>query len=379
MRRSATLLVLAGIVAVGSAAPVSALAIVIPLRPGEGIPIPTPPAVTAESFILYDETYDVVLASQNAGLPRPLASTTKMMTALVAVEEGSLDRLITVSEAATLVGESEIGLVAGERVSLRSLVTAMLVRSANDAAVAIAEGVAGTVPAFVGRMNRKADDLGLANTSFSNPHGLDDDGQFSSAADLLAIARAGMEIPEFAQMVATTRFVFPPAPDGTERVAETTNALLQEYEGAIGVKTGFTFDAGLVLVAAAERDGRRLYAVVMGSVGGRAHFDDAAALLDHGFDEYGLVSLVSAGETYGIYLEGDRSTELLATTDIEAVAPVGAAGALVPAVEVEEGEPVIVIADEEIPVEPIEDGELPGWLAALEWIDEYLAWFRDAA
>jgi serine-type D-Ala-D-Ala carboxypeptidase (penicillin-binding protein 5/6) len=359
---------MAGIIAVGSAAPVSALAIVVPLRPGEGIPIPTPPEVTAGSFILYDETYDVVLASQDAGVPRPLASTTKMMTALVALEEGSLDRLITVSEAATLVGESEIGLVAGERVSLRSLVTAMLVRSANDAAVAIAEGVAGTVPAFVGRMNRKADDLGL-----------DDDGQFSSAADLLAIARAGMEIPEFASMVATTRFVFPPAPDGTERFAETTNALLEEYEGAIGVKTGFTFDAGLVLVAAAERDGRRLYAVVMGSVGGRAHFDDAAALLDHGFDEYGLVSLVSAGETYGIYLEGDRSTELLATTDIEAVAPVGAAGALVPAVEVEEGEPVIVIADEEIPVEPIEDGELPGWLAALEWIDEYLAWFRDAA
>jgi D-alanyl-D-alanine carboxypeptidase len=228
-------------------------------------------------------------------------------------------------------------------------------------------------------MNRKADQLGLANTGFSNPHGLDDENQFSSAADLLTIARAAMNVPEFSEIVATTRFVFPPAPDGTERIAETTNALLEEYEGAIGVKTGFTFDAGLVLVAAAERDGRRLYAVVMGSEGGRAHFADASALLDYGFDEYGLVSLVSAGVSYGTYLEGDRSVELVATADVEALAPVAAAGRLVPEVEVAGGDPVIVVADEEIPVEPIEEERLPGWLAALKWIDEYLAWFREAS
>lgn len=379
MSRTAIAFVMVGLLTVGVGAPASAFSIVVPLKPGEGIPIPTPPTVTARSFVLYDDTYDVMLASEDADVPRPLASTTKMMTAMVAIEDGPLERLITVSETATLVGESEIGLVAGERVSLRSLVTAMLVRSANDAAVAIAEGVAGTVPAFVARMNDKAKALGLTHTGFSNPHGLDDEGQFSSAADLLAIARAAMEDPEFARMVATTRFVFEPAPDGTERIAETTNALLEEYEGAIGVKTGFTFDAGLVLVAAAERDGRRLYAVVMGSEGGRAHFDDAAALLDYGFDEYGLVSLVSAGVAYGTYLEGDRSVEVVATEDVEALAPVAAAGALVPEVEVAGGDPVLVVAEGEYPVEPIEEEELPGWMAALEWIDEYLAWFRSAA
>ncbi len=252
-----------------------------------------PPSVSAQSWILFDATDGIVLASHLADDARPMASTTKMMSALVALENGDLDEIVEISPAAAAVGEAEIGLVAGERLRLGDLVTTMLVRSANDAAVAVAEAVGGDVDTFVAMMNARGAEIGLTSTHFVNPHGLDAAGHYSTARDLLRIAVTAMQNPVFREMVGTTRFMIQPAPDGTVRVAEATNRLLGEYEGLIGVKTGFTFQAGLVFVAAAEREGTTMYAVVMGSEGSQAHFSDAASLLDFGFAGNGLVRAVS--------------------------------------------------------------------------------------
>ncbi len=320
-RRISTVLVAFALVAISS--PAVAAPVQHRLPPG-GFPVPPPPEVTATSWILYDATYDITLASREADAERPMASTTKIMTALVALERNDPDELVTVSRRAAAVGEAEIGLVPGEQFLLRTLLTTMLVRSANDAAVAVAEHVGGDVETFVDLMNAKASELGLEHTHFANPHGLDARGHYSSARDLLTMARTAMQNPEFARAVRTRRVALRPAPDGTERVAESTNRLLVSYPGAIGVKTGFTGGAGLVLVAAAERDGRRLYAVVMGSEGPGAHFADASALLDYGFEQLGLVPTLMAGRLPVSHADG----ELMAEAAFEALAHTGSVDAL---------------------------------------------------
>ncbi|MGH9168206.1 MAG: D-alanyl-D-alanine carboxypeptidase family protein, partial [Acidimicrobiia bacterium] len=203
------------------------------------------PEVSASSWILYDQGFDRELGSLNPHERRAIASTTKMMTALVVLERASLGELVTVSEEAAGVGEAEIGLVAGEVLTVGDLLVALLIDSANDAAVALAEHVGGSEEGFVALMNETARRLGLADTHFANPHGLDDPGHYSTARDLLAIALAGMENPTFADLVGTRRAPFPSTPDGGEREALTTNTLLRSYPGTFGVKTGFTDEAGL--------------------------------------------------------------------------------------------------------------------------------------
>ncbi len=366
---------LAVVATLAPALPAVAIPVTLPIRPVEGVPVPTPPQVTAKSYILYDDTYGVVLASLEPDTQRALASTTKIMTALVALEAQGPDRVVTVTADAAAVGESEIGLVAGEQFTLERLIEAMMVKSANDAAVAVAEAVGGTIEGFAARMNRLASDLGLTNSNFANPHGLDDPQQYSSAADLLTLARAAMEWPEFAAIVQETEVRFPPTPDGTERVAEGTNKLLVEYQGAIGVKTGFTNRAGLVLVAAAERNDRRLYAVVMGSEGVGGHFADASALLDYGFDEYGLVSLVTAGRSYGVIRSGDETEDLVATEAVDSLLPLESADLVSPSLGVETGEPVIDAGDAIVAVVPVELDPLPDVESAWAWFVRYLDWF----
>ncbi len=272
-----------------------------PAPPDLHLPVPTAeyrpaPDVTAASWIVFDATDGIVLASRNADEPRAMASTTKMMTALIALEELNADDNVPVSQRAADIGEAEIGLEAGEQLPAGELIESMIVRSANDAAIAVAEAIGGDVETFVELMNARAAELGLTRTTFSNPHGLDAEEHVSTARDLLRLGLAAMANPDFRSAASLTEVSLPPAPDGTPRIAQTTNDLLLTYDGAIGVKTGFTFQAGLVLVAAAERDGRTIYAVVMGSEGIGAHFSDAAALLDHGFGGHELVRAV-AGES----------------------------------------------------------------------------------
>jgi D-alanyl-D-alanine carboxypeptidase len=291
--------VLAATLVVATALQAVASPLVFPLRGEDGFPIDDdPPPVTASSWIIFDESSDTVLAEWDADNSRPMASITKIMTVLLAMERGHPDDKVTISEEAAGTGGQEIGLVAGETVELRALVRAALIRSGNDAAAAIAEHIGGSIDGFVALMNQRAAELGMTNTRFANPHGLDEQGHYSSPRDMLALARVAMEIPEFEEIARSRVMVFPDSPTGSQRTATNTNRILNSYEGSIGVKTGETPNAGLTYVGAAERNGRRLYVVVFNSVGRRAHFADAITLFEWGFDDLRINGTLSAGVPY---------------------------------------------------------------------------------
>jgi serine-type D-Ala-D-Ala carboxypeptidase (penicillin-binding protein 5/6) len=254
-------------------------------------PTDRPPRVSAASAVLVDLDSGEVLYERAAGRRRPIASTTKIMTALLVLESATpFDEVIASDEAASQEG-AELGLEPGERIPVRELLYALMLQSANDAAVSLAEHVGGSVEAFVEQMNERARTLGLADTRFASPNGLDDSG-YSTARDLAAVTVVAFGSSTFGETVGA-RFRTIPAPEGPARRIQNRNALLWLYPGAIGVKTGYTAAAGFCLVAAAERDGLRLGTVVLGSP--REPFSDAAALLNYGFAAYELQTVVRAG------------------------------------------------------------------------------------
>jgi D-alanyl-D-alanine carboxypeptidase len=205
-----------------------------------------------------------------------MASITKLMTALLALERSDLGDRVVVSQDA-LVGESTMGLQAGEVVTVEDLLWGLLLNSGNDAAVALAEHVAGSVPAFVAMMNTRAAELGLANTHFSNPHGMDAPDHYGSAYDLWRLAEKALAYPKFREIVATRSKTVAGHPLWNR------NELLGTYPGADGVKTGTTDLAGQSLVASATREGHRALAVILGS---SDRYADARALLDFYFSVF---------------------------------------------------------------------------------------------
>lgn len=235
------------------------------------------------------------LWERHADDERAMASTTKIMTAVVVLDVASPDDLVTVPAAAVKVGESQAGLVAGERLTVRQLLEATLVRSGNDAAYALAEHVAGSQDAFVELMNRKAADLGLTHTSFANPHGLDAPGHHTSARDLAALSIYAMKNPTFAEIVGERAIVLKGT--GAPRRFENSNRLLVTYEGVDGVKTGWTNKAGYCVVVSAQRGPVDLVAVVLGTASEKDRFAQARTLLDWGFEHYAVRQLSSAEQT----------------------------------------------------------------------------------
>lgn len=283
-----------------------------------------PPQIRAASAILADLGTGQALFESDPDQRRPIASVTKIMTALLVLERTDPANVVTVSpEAAagrTGTGISQLGLVAGERITVEDLLYALILQSANDAAIALAEHVSGTVEAFVAGMNEHASRLSLRNTRFASPNGLDNTG-FSSARDLVTMTRAAFAHPLFETIVAT-RFREIPSPSGPSRVIQNRNVLLWLYPGAIGGKTGFTTPAGFCLVAAAERDGVRLVAVVLGEPG--EPFSDAAALLDHGFAAFELRELVREGRPFGAVPIAGREVQVVAGVSLSALVAVDA-------------------------------------------------------
>lgn len=236
-----------------------------------------PPDLSAEAALLADETTGQVLLEKNARQRRAVASTTKIMTALVVLERARLDEQVVVSPAAAYTGGNMVGLAPGERLSVWSLLHGLLLNSGNDAATALAEHVAGSVSAFAELMNAKVQVLGMADTHFVNPHGLDAEGHYSTAYDLWLLTREAMRNPVFREIVTKSTWT-----EGT-RTYVNLNQLLLRYPGADGVKTGTSDAAGECLVASATRRGHRLVAVVLHS---QDRYADAAALLDYGFAAY---------------------------------------------------------------------------------------------
>jgi D-alanyl-D-alanine carboxypeptidase (penicillin-binding protein 5/6) len=228
---------------------------------------------------------------------RPMASITKIMTAVVALERSKTTDVVTVPRVAIKVGESSAGLVAGERLTVRELLEATLVKSGNDAAAALAIHVAGSEEAFVGMMNAKAEQLDLADTSFKNPHGLDAPGHYTTAEDLGVLARYAMSKPVFRDIAKRSTVTI--GRGKRRRVLHSTDMLLGVYQGAVGIKTGHTDGAGYSIVSAAERRGVLLYAVVLGTASDRQRFADAKALLDWGFAHYRPMQLAEKGTVVG--------------------------------------------------------------------------------
>ncbi len=241
-------------------------------------PVPDGPEVGAAASLVIEVASGEALYESNADEERAMASVTKMMTALVVRQHAELDERVRVSEDAAAVGEAEVGLVAGEVWSVRDLLAAVLIRSGNDAAVALAEHVAGSIEGFADLMNEMAVSMGLEHSHFMNPHGLDEEEHYTSARDLAAMAIAVLEDDVLAQLTRTRLIRFKPAPTGEDRIVGNTNLLLGRYPGVIGMKTGFTGEAGRVLVSVIEAEGRTFVGVVMGS---EDHFADTAALFDY--------------------------------------------------------------------------------------------------
>jgi D-alanyl-D-alanine carboxypeptidase (penicillin-binding protein 5/6) len=285
------------------------------------VPGPSAPDVRALSAVLADLDSGEVLWADQADQHRPVASLTKLMTALLVLEAESPSEVVTVSPGAAAPGQtpgaSELGLEPGERISVLNLLYALLLQSSNDAAAVLAGYVAGSQGSFVAEMNARAHRLGMRDTRFASPTGLNDAG-YSSARDLARLTRAAFEHPLFGTIVGT-EFRTIPAPSGPPRVIENRNSLLWLYPGALGVKTGYTAAAGFCVVAAAERDGLRLVAVVLGEAG--EPFSDAAALLNYGFAGFERRDLVTAGEPFGTVMIGGRAVSVSAASAWSGLVP----------------------------------------------------------
>jgi D-alanyl-D-alanine carboxypeptidase (penicillin-binding protein 5/6) len=268
---------------------------------------PAPPVLQAKAAILVERDVGVMLFAKNADRQLPIASTTKLMTAYVALKRAPLDRILTVRHYTPAPGETVAGLAPGERLSVATLLTAMLLPSGGDAAHTLAYDLGGdSITRFVGYMNGAAAALGMTGTSYSTPVGLDTPGNHSSPADLVLLADALMRNAYFAKTVdrasATLR-------DG--RFVTNTNDLVGEYGFVVGIKTGHTTDAGYCLVGAASSGGANFVSVVLGDPSEAARDADTLKLLRYGMALYHHVTVIHAGSVYASVPELGRPADRL--------------------------------------------------------------------
>lgn len=252
--------------------------------------------VTASSAVVVEAATGRVLYEINAHEKMPMASTTKVMTALVALKYGNLNDVVTVSQNASGVEGSSIWLSVGEKMSLSDMMYGLMLASGNDAAVAIAEHVGGSLDAFVALMNKTAQEIGAYDTHFANPNGLPADDHYTTAYDLALISACAMRNEDFCRIVSTQYKTLPWEGHEWDRVVKNKNKILWNYEGGNGIKTGFTKEAGRCLTAAAQRDGMQLVSVVLSAPN---MFEDCMALMDYGFENFENRVIVQQGEWIG--------------------------------------------------------------------------------
>ena len=249
----------------------------------------------------------------------PEASTTKVMTALLALEYGQLNEIVTTSRNAFGVPGTSIYLSLGEQLTLEQMLYGLMLASGNDAAVAIAEHVGGTLEGFLNQMNARAQAMGLTNTRFTTPHGLPASDHYTTAYDLAHITAQAMRFPFFRELVSTQRASIPWPGREYDRILRNKNRLLSDYEGATGVKTGFTRAAGRCLVFGAKRGDLELVGVVLNC---SDWFDEAARLMDRCFANYTLLEMLSDGDRVrAVPLEGGASPTLSVKVEGDLSAP----------------------------------------------------------
>ena len=363
-------------------------ALAVPLAPpaaAEGLDVPAPAAV------LMEFSTGEVLFEKNPHEVRPCASITKVMTLLLvfeAIDSGALhyDDMLTASAHAAGMGGSDIWLKEGEQMTVDDLIKACVVMSANDAAVVLAEAVAGTEEAFVERMNARAAELGMAETVFKNCNGLDEDGHVTSAYDVAVMSRALMQH----EKIFDYTLIWIDYVRGGETQLVNTNKLVRSYSGIKGLKTGTTSAAGSCISAAAERNGMTLIGVVLGAANTNDRFSAAASLLDYGFANWKITS-PEAPALPALPVTGGMTGEVRLAAPAGVLTPVSEQGALETVIElpeavaapVEKGQPVGTVrvlrggeTVQEIPITAAESAEAITFGSAFQYL---LSWFFRAA
>ncbi|KUO76014.1 MAG: hypothetical protein APF77_00010 [Clostridia bacterium BRH_c25] len=287
------------------------------------------PEITAPSAILIDAKTGKVLYEKNADEKRYPASTTKVMTGLLAVLHGKMNETIIIGKNPPLIerGSSQIYLITGEQLTMEQLLYALMLESANDAAVAIAEHISGSVEEFAELMNSKAKELGAANTNFVTPNGLHDDNHYTTARDLAMIAKYAMTLDKFRDVVKEVKYTIPKTNKQEERNYITnTNKLIWKtydklrYEYATGIKTGYTTKSKQCLVGGAKKGDLELISVVLGADGQKV-YSDTVALFEYGFENYQNVEILKKDQivTSVSVKEGEEKINLLAAEDFSLV------------------------------------------------------------
>ena len=266
------------------------------------------PEVSAQAAVLIEAESGRIIFAKNEDARLPMASTTKIVTALTALELTSPDTVIPIAAEALGVEGSSVYLTQNEALTLEQLLYALLLESANDAAAAIAIGLCGSIEAFAAEMNRTAEELGLQNTHFVNPHGLDDEKHYSSAYDLAVLTQHALKNERLRSIVSTRKATIPHNELEGGRLLVNHNKLLRLYDGCIGVKTGFTKRSGRCLVSAAQRDGVELIAVTLNAPD---DWNDHIRLLDYGFLRYrSVLPAEKEAITHTMPIVGGTQTEV---------------------------------------------------------------------
>jgi len=257
------------------------------------------PEIVGETAALMDARTGQLLYGKEEHKRMFPASTTKVLTALVALERARLDDVVTIGANPITAGGTSMWFVEGERLTMEELLYALMLNSANDAGVAIAEHIAGSVENFAELCNKRAKEIGARDTHFTNPHGMPDENHYSTAYDLALIGREAMKNKDFRKIVSTVHHEVPRTDPEAQKYLFNHNKLLWSkiygYKGATGIKTGYTVQAGQCIIASAEREGRELIAVVLRSEGSNL-WSDAARLLDYGFANFTNRQLVYHGK-----------------------------------------------------------------------------------
>ncbi|MGI6698101.1 MAG: D-alanyl-D-alanine carboxypeptidase [Clostridiales bacterium] len=308
----------------------------------------------SKAAVLIDVASGRILYQKNMKQQLPMASTTKIMTAITAIEEGNLQDTVTASLRAQNTGGSSIYLQAGERLTLEELLYGLMLQSGNDAAVAIAEHIAGSCEEFAHLMNKKATGIGAVNSNFINPHGLDAAGHYTTAEDLAKITAHALKNPEFKKIVATKQKKIPWWGRDYSRVLKNKNRILWQVEGGDGVKTGFTKKAGRCLVASATRDDWQLASVVLNC---GPMWEESKALLEYGFKNYKPVMFYERGQfVKTIAVKKGKEERVRLVADRAVMVPLSA----------EERERVLLVEDSEDYLQaPVMEGQVAGSVKVL--------------
>lgn len=294
-----------------AAAVLAALLVALPASAAEA------PSVSAQAAVLYDPLSGAVLYEKNGGEVLPMASTTKIMTALLAFESGQADAVVEVTAEMVAVEGSSMGLAAGDRLTLGSIARGMMMASGNDGANAIALFLGGSAEGFASLMNARAAEIGMENTRFVTPSGLDAEGHGTTAYDMALLGAEAMRCADFAETVgAVSQTVEFLSPEKTVRY-DNHNRLLQLYSDCTGIKTGFTKKAGRCLVSSAERGGAQLICVTLNAPD---DWNDHIALFEYGFSQLETRAITPDGTLYAVPVVGGAASSVVCRVEGEASA-----------------------------------------------------------